>query len=91
LGPQITLDQLRRGQESKNGYVSLGETVSTILGKCASAGADAQADLATLQKMNPTLAKELAEVMETGKEEDRVYGLSTRIRQSSPRCFMKRF
>jgi tetratricopeptide (TPR) repeat protein len=38
---------------------------------------DAQADLAALQKMNPELAKDLAEVMKTGKEEDQVYGLST--------------
>ena len=42
---------------------------------------DAQADLAALQKMNPRLANDLAEVMKTGKEEDRVYGLSTKIRQ----------
>jgi len=42
---------------------------------------DAQADLATLQKMNPELAKDLAEVMKTGKEEDQLYGLSTKIRQ----------
>jgi hypothetical protein len=31
--------------------------------------------------MNPELAKDLAEVLKTGKEEDRVYGLSTEIRQ----------
>jgi tetratricopeptide (TPR) repeat protein len=42
---------------------------------------DAQADLAALQKMNPELAKDLAEVMKTGKEEEQVYGLSTEIRQ----------
>ena len=42
---------------------------------------DAQADLAALQKMNPRLASDLAEVMKTGKEEDQVYGLSTKIRQ----------
>ena len=42
---------------------------------------DAQADLAALQKMNPQLAKELAEVMKTGKEEDQFYGLSTKIRR----------
>jgi tetratricopeptide (TPR) repeat protein len=42
---------------------------------------DAQADLAALQKMNPQLAKELAEVMKTGKEEDQFYGLSTKLRQ----------
>jgi tetratricopeptide (TPR) repeat protein len=42
---------------------------------------DAQADLAALQKMNPELAKDLAEVIKTGKEEDRVYGLSAEIRQ----------
>jgi tetratricopeptide (TPR) repeat protein len=42
---------------------------------------DAQADLAALQKMNPELAKDLAEVLKTGKEEDQVYGLSTEIRQ----------
>jgi tetratricopeptide (TPR) repeat protein len=40
---------------------------------------DAQADLATLQKLNPKLAKELAEVIKTGKEEDRFYGLSSKI------------
>jgi tetratricopeptide (TPR) repeat protein len=42
---------------------------------------DAQADLATLQKMNPELAKDLAEFMKTGKEQDQLYGLSTKIRQ----------
>lgn len=42
---------------------------------------DAQADLATLQKMNPKLAGDLAEVIETGKEEEQVYGLSTKIRE----------
>jgi tetratricopeptide (TPR) repeat protein len=42
---------------------------------------DAQGDLTTLQKMNPELAKDLAEVMKTGKEEDQLYGLSTKIRQ----------
>jgi tetratricopeptide (TPR) repeat protein len=41
---------------------------------------DAQADLVALQKLNPQLAKELAEVIKTGKEEDRVYGLSSKIR-----------
>jgi tetratricopeptide (TPR) repeat protein len=41
---------------------------------------DAQADLATLQKLNPQLAKELAEVIKTGKEEDRFYGLSSKLR-----------
>src|SRR5580692_4904933 len=41
---------------------------------------DAQADLAALQKLNPQLAKDLAEVIETGKEEDRFYGLSSKIR-----------
>src|SRR5580692_4415598 len=40
---------------------------------------DAQADLAALQKLNPQLAKDLAEVIQTGKEEDRLYGLSSRI------------
>jgi tetratricopeptide (TPR) repeat protein len=40
---------------------------------------DAQADLATLQKLNPKLAKELAEMIKTGKEEDRFYGLSSKI------------
>jgi hypothetical protein len=40
---------------------------------------DAQADLAALQKLNPQLAKELAEVIKTGKEEDRFYGLSSKI------------
>ena len=41
---------------------------------------DAEADLAALQKLNPQLAKELAEVIKTGKEEDRFYGLSSKIR-----------
>jgi tetratricopeptide (TPR) repeat protein len=40
---------------------------------------DAQADLATLQKLSPRLAKELAEVIQTGKEEDRFYGVSNKI------------
>jgi tetratricopeptide (TPR) repeat protein len=41
---------------------------------------DAQADLAALQKLNPQLAKELAEVIKTGKEEDQFYGLASKIR-----------
>ena len=41
---------------------------------------DAQADLAALQKLNSQLAKELAEIMKTGKEEDQFYGLSSKIR-----------
>jgi tetratricopeptide (TPR) repeat protein len=36
--------------------------------------ADAQADLATLKKLNSALAKELEEFFETGKEEDYLYG-----------------
>jgi tetratricopeptide (TPR) repeat protein len=35
---------------------------------------DAQADLATLKKLNGPLAKELEEFMRTGKEEDYLYG-----------------
>jgi tetratricopeptide (TPR) repeat protein len=42
--------------------------------------ADAQTDLVALQKLNPQLAKDLAEVIKTGKEEDRIYGLSSKIR-----------
>jgi tetratricopeptide (TPR) repeat protein len=41
---------------------------------------DAEADLATLQKLHPQLAKELGEVIKTGKEEDQFYGLSSKIR-----------
>ena len=41
---------------------------------------DAQADLASLQKLNPQLAKDLEEVIKTGKEEDRFYGLSSKLR-----------
>jgi len=41
---------------------------------------DAQGDVSTLQKLNPQLANELAEVIKTGKEEDRVYGLSSKLR-----------
>jgi tetratricopeptide (TPR) repeat protein len=44
---------------------------------------DAQADLATLQKLNPQLAKELEEVIKTGKEEDRFYGLSSKLRDKA--------
>ena len=40
---------------------------------------DAEADLAALQKLSPRLAKELAEVIKTGKEEDRFYGLASKI------------
>jgi len=36
--------------------------------------ADAQADLALLKKLNGRLAKELEEFMQTGKEEDYLYG-----------------
>ena len=35
---------------------------------------DAQADLVTLKKLDPQLAKELEEYFETGKEEDYLYG-----------------
>ena len=41
--------------------------------------AEAQADWVKLQKLNPKLAKELEEVIATGKEEDRVYGLAKKI------------
>ena len=40
---------------------------------------EAEADLAVRQKLSPGLAKELAEVIETGKEEDRFYGLANKI------------
>jgi tetratricopeptide (TPR) repeat protein len=40
---------------------------------------DAEADLAALQKLSPRLAKELSEVIETGKEEDRFYGVTSKI------------
>jgi len=41
--------------------------------------ADAQADWRKLQRLSPKLAKELEEVIATGKEEDRVYGLGKKI------------
>jgi tetratricopeptide (TPR) repeat protein len=40
---------------------------------------DAEADLTALQRLSPRLAKELAEVIKTGKEEDRFYGLASKI------------
>src|SRR6202030_4094663 len=40
---------------------------------------DAEADLAALKRLSPRLAKELAEVIKTGKEEDRFYGLASKI------------
>jgi tetratricopeptide (TPR) repeat protein len=40
--------------------------------------ADAQADLAILTKMNGHLAKELQEFMQTGKEDDELYGATTK-------------
>ena len=40
---------------------------------------NAQADWQKLQKLNPRLAKELEEVIATGKEEDRVYALAKKI------------
>jgi hypothetical protein len=40
---------------------------------------NAEADLAALQKLSPRLAKELSEVIETGKEEDRFHGLAGEI------------
>ena len=42
--------------------------------------ADAQADLALLKKLNRGLAKELEEFMQTGKEEDYLYGATTKKR-----------
>jgi tetratricopeptide (TPR) repeat protein len=41
--------------------------------------AEAQADLATLQKMSPRLAKELAEYIKTGKEDDELYGAVKKV------------
>jgi Tetratricopeptide repeat. len=41
--------------------------------------ADAQADLAKLQKMNPHLAKELQEFIQTGKEDDELYGATKKV------------
>ena len=41
---------------------------------------DAQADLATLKKLNGSLAKELEEFMRTGKEEDYLYGATAKTR-----------
>ena len=40
---------------------------------------DAEGDVVALQKLNPKLAKELAEVIKTGKEEVRFYGLASKI------------
>jgi hypothetical protein len=40
--------------------------------------ADAQADLALLKKMNGRLAKELEEFLQTGKEDDELYGATTK-------------
>jgi tetratricopeptide (TPR) repeat protein len=40
--------------------------------------AEAQADLALLKKLNARLAKELEEFMQTGKEEDYLYGATTK-------------
>ena len=42
--------------------------------------ADAQADLASLKKLDAQLAKELEEYFETGKEEDYLYGATTKKR-----------
>ena len=42
--------------------------------------ADAQADLASLKKLDPQLAKELEEYFQTGKEEDYLYGATTKKR-----------
>jgi Flp pilus assembly protein TadD len=36
--------------------------------------ADAEADLATLKKLNPSLAKELQDFMKSGKEDEELYG-----------------
>jgi tetratricopeptide (TPR) repeat protein len=41
--------------------------------------ADAQADLAKLQKMNPHLANELADFIKTGKEDDELYGATKKV------------
>ncbi len=41
--------------------------------------AEAQADLAALQKMNPHYAKELAEFIKTGKEDDELYGAAKKV------------
>lgn len=40
---------------------------------------EAQADLATLQKMNPHLAKELEDFIKTGKEDDELYGATKKV------------
>jgi tetratricopeptide (TPR) repeat protein len=41
--------------------------------------AEAQADLAVLQKMNPRYAKELEEFIKTGKEDDELYGAAKKV------------
>ena len=47
-----------------------------FFGRCdgRSPKADAQADLALLKKINGHLAKELEQFMQTGKEDDELYG-----------------
>jgi Flp pilus assembly protein TadD len=42
--------------------------------------AEAQADLATLKRLNPRLAKELEEFLTTGKEDDELYGVAKKAR-----------
>jgi tetratricopeptide (TPR) repeat protein len=42
--------------------------------------ADAEGDLATLKKLNPHLAQELAEFMKTGKEDDELYGATKKLK-----------
>jgi tetratricopeptide (TPR) repeat protein len=41
--------------------------------------AEAQADLAVLQKMNPRYAKELEEFIRTGKEDEELYGAAKKV------------
>ena len=41
--------------------------------------AEAQADLAVLQKMNPRYAKELEDFIKTGKEDEALYGAANKI------------
>jgi tetratricopeptide (TPR) repeat protein len=41
--------------------------------------AEAQADLAVLQKINPHYAKELEEFIKTGKEDDELYGAAKKV------------
>jgi tetratricopeptide (TPR) repeat protein len=75
---QLSLDHYNKAIQLKpklaEAYMYRG-VLYAIMGRKA----EAQADLAALQKMNPRYAKELDDFMKTGKEDDELYGAAKKV------------